>query len=147
MPLLSPAAKNALIDALHGSQAGLIDLLCEANGAGVTVAESPYRMQDLTQFFAGLLSVLRARLEQAPDVAEDIEADFFSAVLEGVLAQGTSYREVAVGSNATYLTLTVALRKRVMPEHRKEALNFMTVVTSGWLGRVLETCVAHARRV
>jgi hypothetical protein len=146
MSLVSPAAKNALIDALHGSQAGLIDLLCEANGVGATIADGTYRRQDLTQFFGGLLSVLRARLEQAPDVADDIEDDFFSAVLEGVLAQGTSYREVAAGSNATYLTLTVALLERVMPEHRRDALGFMTTVTSGWLSRVLETCIAHARR-
>lgn len=134
------------MDALHGSQAGLIDLLCEANGAGEAVADGTYQRRDLAQFFGGLLSILRARLEQTPEVADDIEDDFFSAVLEGVLAQRTSYREIAAGSNTTYLTLTFALLERVTPDVRKEALAYMTGVTSGWLGRVFETCIAHARR-
>jgi hypothetical protein len=131
---------------MRGAEPELIDRLCEANGMGPTVTEEVYKRQDLVQFFAGLLSMLRARLEQPPEVAAEIEDDFFEAVVEGVLQQGTSYRDIVAGSNVTYMTLAIALLDRTPIEHRAEAQKLLTALTSGWFGRVTEAIVAHAKK-
>ena len=65
--------------------------------------------------------------------------------LGGVLAQGTSCRKIMTGSNTTYVALTHALIPRVPPEDRKGALKLMSTITSQWLGRVVEACVAHGK--
>jgi hypothetical protein len=140
-----PAASQAVLNAMRGAEQELIDRLCEANGMGAGVTDEVYRRQDLVQFFAGLLSMLRARLEQPPEIAAEIEDDFFEAVVQGVLQQGTSYRDIVAGSNVTYMTLAIALLDRTAPEQRAEAKKLLTGLTSGWFGRVTDAIIAHAK--
>jgi len=141
-----PVTAQAVLDAMRGAENELIDSMCEANGMRPAVAEEIYKRRDLVQFFAGILSMLRARLEQPPEIAAAIEDDFFEAVVAGVLSQGTSYREIVAGSNTTYMTLAIGLLDRTPLEHRAEAQKLLTEVTSGWFGRVTEAIVAHATR-
>lgn len=141
-----PVAAQAVLNAMRGAEQGLIDRLCEANGMGPAVTDEVYKRQDLVQFFAGLLSMLRARLEQPLEVAAEVEDDFFEAVVQGVLQQGTSYRDIVAGSNVTYMTLTIALLDRTALEHRAEAQKLLVGLTSGWFGRVTEAIVAHAKK-
>lgn len=141
-----PAASQALLNAMRGAEQELIDRLCEANGVGPALDDEIYKHKDLVQFFSGLLSMLRARLEQPPEIAVEIEDDFFEAVVQGVLQQGTSYREILAGSNATYLTLTIGLLDRTAPEHRAAAQKLLTGLTSGWFGKVAEAVLAHAKQ-
>lgn len=130
---------------MRGSEQELIDRLCEANGMGASVTDDVYRRQDLVQFFAGLLSMLRACLEQPAEIAGDIEDDYFEAVVMGVLAQGTAYRDIFAGSNTTYMTLAFGLLDRTAPEHRAEVQRLLTALTSGWVGRVAEACIEHSK--
>jgi len=141
-----PVAAQAALQAMRGAEQELIDRLCEANGMGADVTDDVYRRQDLVQFFAGLLSMLRARLEQPPELARDIEDDYFEAVVMGVLAQGTAYRDIFAGSNTTYMTLAFGLVDRTAPEHRAEVQQLLTGLTSGWLGRVADACIEHAKK-
>jgi hypothetical protein len=140
-----PAASRAVLNAMRGAEQELIDRLCEANGMSAAVTDEVYKRQDLVQFFAGLLSMLRARLEQPPEIAAEIEDDFFEAVVQGVLQQGTSYRDIVAGSNVTYMTLAITLLDRTAPEQRAEAQKLLTGLTSGWFGRVTEAIIAHAK--
>lgn len=140
-----PVAAQAVLDAMRGADKELIDRLCEANGMGPDVTDETYRRQDLIQFFSGLLSMLRARLEQPPAIAAELEEDFFEAVLQGVLSQGTSYREILAGSNTTYMTLAIGLLDRTAPEHRADVQRLLTGLISGWFGRVADAIIAHAK--
>lgn len=143
---LLSAGAQAVLRAMRGAEQELIDRLCEANGMGESGAgDVVYGRQDLVQFFAGLLSMLRARLEQPPELAGAIEDDYFEAVVTGVLAQGTAYRDIFAGSNTTYMTLALGLLDRTAPEHRADAQRLLTGLTSGWIGRVAQACIAHSK--
>jgi hypothetical protein len=142
--LLSSGAQ-ALLEAMRGAEPRIIEFLCEANGVGPAVADGTYTHRDLVQFFSGLLSVLRGRLDQPAEVADGIEDEFFAAVVEGVLAQKTPYSEVIAGSNTTYMALGFALFERMPASERPAALKLYTSVTSAWLGRVVDLCIAHSK--
>jgi hypothetical protein len=143
VPLSSGA--SALLEAMRGAEPSIIGFLCEANDVGIAVEDGTYTRRDLVQFFSGLLSVLRARMEQSAEVANGIEDEFFEAVVQGVLAQKTPYSEVIAGSNRTYMALGFALFERTPPDQRPAALKLYTAITSAWLGRVVDLCIADSK--